>query len=1535
MYDYSHIDREPSSPSYGSPVPAGSRRNAYACRADIVFTVIFVMEMILKIIGMGFFRGRQAYLKDGWNVLDFVITVGSAVALLPKVPSLSIFRTFRLLRPLRSVSRLPGLKKLITAMLHALPQTIDVLLYLFFTLFLIFGVVGMSLFLGSMSAVCRITPYPVASVWKPGMNYTEYRCLNAPNLDTLPPGTTWTKKSSPWATPQNCYWPTDDSDRRLCALERSQGSHKCSGTWCGSNYDYFGNPKFKGDAYIGMYDRYFTKEQLLAWPSWTPELNFGYTTFDNALLALIVLFQISTLEGWSELMFMIGDSGSLAGSAIFFFVFILFATFVILNVVVAVLEYSLHSFEEKPGADQRNKTHSFTHLKLKLKLAGNVSRLVCVHQGAISVSHVKTKGRMYRLVSNPWFNVLISLVILLNTAVLASDHYPSTPQFDSTGDKINFACTLLFILDMALRISGLGVFDYFSDRFNLFDSFLVFLGILELVLSPPQFLAGRTFSKQGNMSALRTLRLLRLFKLAKHWKSMRILFAKMVKSAVDMVNFFLLLALFIYILSLVGMEFFANRFRFDDLGFPVEISDPNWNNFASSRVNFDSLIWAICTVFSILTLEDWSVVLYDGWRGTNQSASSIYFIILILFGQVILMNLFLAILLSHFEETEELSENFAEAEFSEAHPRINQVADEQALRNNTKQDTAETIRCASPIRSQLDTEGEKDDQPTLSPHSSGKTIMLFGPIHYVRVSCAEIINHWLFDSFIMFVILSSTTVLAMDSPLHNPASSLSRAVAIIDSVCAVIFLTESCLKIVSFGLIFEPQAYFRSGWNILDFFVVVVSLVELCSQNGSANLRSLRSLRALRAFRPLRMIKQVPSLKVVVNGLISVIPKVLEVVAVALFFLLVFGIIGLGLLKGTMRNCNLGIEDSPGSLYDPLSLKPNKFGQLLVYPKSWEALSSIEKAWFGPASPFDMPSFEGNCSVLWPEAPCCSAWPKESFVIPTSRQICECWGSSWRVWSGQLTFDNIGQAMLSFYSISTLAGWFVLMLESIDQREIGMQPVRNYNVCCMFLYLSFIIVVHYVIMNLVVGVIVEGYQKQEAGNGFCLLTEQQQAIAKTVKLLQRVRLTRKHNPPDDHFGKVSFQIVTNVSFELFITCCILLNLLILLVQHRGQPEQLTVFVTVMEYIFCLGFTLEAILYIGAFRRSYFQDHWCQLDFCIVLATDISVLIHLTAGVPYSPGSMVLRTCRVGRVFRLMKNAKTLTKLFPTLISTLLGLANICGVWFLLLAIFAILGNQQYAMTAFYGSYNEDLNFQTFANSVLTLLVFSVGGKWDLFMMDAASTTPGCVDNPSYNPNMCGFSDRPDCVPLNGCGQQSIILFMCVFQFVVSTVMLNLFMGVIVGEMRAQSNPDDMVNEHDFKVFSTHWTRYDPGATYFISFLLLEDFLRTIPPPWDKYSTLSQNQMCDKIASWKLKLFNGNSIHFFDMFGSLAEEVVVQDVSTNKGKHFKESLHTAVEHFKGEKILRECVATLEERAQWRKEMETYSNKNMRSSNRRSH
>lgn len=80
---------------------------------EIPFNLIFLLECLLKIIGLGFYGKKEnesAYIRDAWNKLDFVVVGISLLGMLPGLPNLSVLRTFRVLRPLRTLARSPGLR---------------------------------------------------------------------------------------------------------------------------------------------------------------------------------------------------------------------------------------------------------------------------------------------------------------------------------------------------------------------------------------------------------------------------------------------------------------------------------------------------------------------------------------------------------------------------------------------------------------------------------------------------------------------------------------------------------------------------------------------------------------------------------------------------------------------------------------------------------------------------------------------------------------------------------------------------------------------------------------------------------------------------------------------------------------------------------------------------------------------------------------------------------------------------------------------------------------------------------------------------------------------------------------------------------------------------------------------------------------------------------------------------------------------------------------------------------------------------------
>ena len=99
--------------------PEGTPKKALLSKLELIFNVIFTLELILKITGLGLL----SYLSEGWNLLDVVVV---STAWLPRIfPTMgnySAIRAVRVLRALRTVNRLPSLKKVIGTLLLAIPE---------------------------------------------------------------------------------------------------------------------------------------------------------------------------------------------------------------------------------------------------------------------------------------------------------------------------------------------------------------------------------------------------------------------------------------------------------------------------------------------------------------------------------------------------------------------------------------------------------------------------------------------------------------------------------------------------------------------------------------------------------------------------------------------------------------------------------------------------------------------------------------------------------------------------------------------------------------------------------------------------------------------------------------------------------------------------------------------------------------------------------------------------------------------------------------------------------------------------------------------------------------------------------------------------------------------------------------------------------------------------------------------------------------------------------------------------------------------
>lgn len=126
-----------------------SRWNQIIDTADIVFSVIYLVECLIKIVALGFIRHKSAYLRDGWNWIDFIIVCLSGTLLIPATESTNYkaFRTARILRPLRSLHQLRSMKSLIQTIFASIPGLFNVCVFQTF-IFSLFAIISINFFVG-------------------------------------------------------------------------------------------------------------------------------------------------------------------------------------------------------------------------------------------------------------------------------------------------------------------------------------------------------------------------------------------------------------------------------------------------------------------------------------------------------------------------------------------------------------------------------------------------------------------------------------------------------------------------------------------------------------------------------------------------------------------------------------------------------------------------------------------------------------------------------------------------------------------------------------------------------------------------------------------------------------------------------------------------------------------------------------------------------------------------------------------------------------------------------------------------------------------------------------------------------------------------------------------------------------------------------------------------------------------------------------------------------------------------------------------
>ncbi|XP_021335259.2 calcium channel, voltage-dependent, L type, alpha 1D subunit, a isoform X21 [Danio rerio] len=910
---------------------------------EYAFLIIFTIETFLKIIAYGLVMHQNAYVRNGWNMLDFVIVVIGLFSVVLEVLTkeggekeevgenlsahghggkpggfdVKALRAFRVLRPLRLVSGVPSLQVVLNSIIKAMVPLLHIALLVLFVI-IIYAIIGLELFIGKMHASCYFQ-----------------------GTDIL------------------------EDEPAPCAVNGHGRTCPINGTLCKEGWQ---GP------------------------------NGGITNFDNFMFAMLTVFQCITMEGWTDVLYWMNDAMGLELPWVYFVSLVIFGSFFVLNLVLGVLsgefskerekakargdfqklrekqqlEEDLKGYldwitqaedidpenEEEEEESKRNPSMpaSETESMNTENEKGEDEKATCCGPTCQKISKSKFSRRWRRwnrlcrrncrlAVKSVPFYWLVIILVFLNTLTISSEHYNQPMWLTQVQDVANKVLLAMFTCEMLVKMYSLGLQAYFVSLFNRFDCFVVCGGITETILVEFEIM-----SPLG-ISVFRCVRLLRIFKVTRHWASLSNLVASLLNSMKSIASLLLLLFLFIIIFSLLGMQVFGGKFNFDET--------------QTKRSTFDNFPQALLTVFQILTGEDWNAVMYDGIMAYGGPSSSgmivcIYFIILFICGNYILLNVFLAIAVDNLADAESLN-----TDDTKKPDEIDEIEDEAKAgeedeKDNAEEDEEEPDVPAGP-RPKI---SELVKKEKITPIPEGSAFFIFSNTNPVRVACHKLINHHIFTNLILVFIMLSSASLAAEDPIRN-FSARNIILGYFDYAFTAIFTVEIVLKMTTYGAFLHKGAFCRNYFNLLDLLVVGVSLVSFGIQSSAISV--VKILRVLRVLRPLRAINRAKGLKHVVQCVFVAIRTIGNIMIVTTLLQFMFACIGVQLFKGKFYRCNDEAKSSPEECKGTYILyKEGDVNQPIIQKRHWHNSDfNFDNVLMAMMALFTVSTFEGWPALLY------------------------------------------------------------------------------------------------------------------------------------------------------------------------------------------------------------------------------------------------------------------------------------------------------------------------------------------------------------------------------------------------------------------------------------------------------------------------------------------------------------------------------------------------------------------------------------------
>uniref|UniRef100_A0A8B9DIE6 Sodium voltage-gated channel alpha subunit 2 n=1 Tax=Anser cygnoides TaxID=8845 RepID=A0A8B9DIE6_ANSCY len=927
---------------------------------------------------------------------------------------------------------------------------------------------------------------------------------------------------------------------------------------------------------------------------------------------------------------------------------------------------------------------------------------------------LKVKHIVNLIVMDPFVDLAITICIVLNTLFMAMEHYPMTEQFSGVLSVGNLVFTGIFTAEMFLKIIAMDPYYYFQEGWNIFDGFIVSLSLMELGLANVE-----------GLSVLRSFRLLRVFKLAKSWPTLNMLIKIIGNSVGALGNLTLVLAIIVFIFAVVGMQLFGKSYKECVCKISSDCELPRWH--------MHDFFHSFLIVFRVLCGE-WIETMWDCMEVAGQTMCLTVFMMVMVIGNLVVLNLFLALLLSSFS-SDNLAATDDDNEMNNlqiAVARIQKGIDyvKRKVREFIQKAFVRKQKVLDEIKPLEDLNNKKDS--CISNHTIveiGKNLAYLKEGNGTTSGIGSSVEKYVVDesdymSFINNPSLTVTVPIAVgesdfenlnteefssESDLEESKEKLNASSSSEGSTVDIGLPPEGEQPEVEPEEALEPEACFTEGcvrrfkccqvsvedgkgkiwWNLRktcykivehNWFETFIVFMILLSSGALAfediYIEQRKTIKTM-----LEYADKVFTYIFILEMLLKWVAYGFQTYFTNAWCWLDFLIVDVSLVSLTANALGYSELGAIKSLRTLRALRPlralSRFeGMRVVVNALLGAIPSIMNVLLVCLIFWLIFSIMGVNLFAGKFYYCVNTTTDERFDISQINNYSQCEelikNNETARWKNvKVNFDNVGLGYLSLLQVATFKGWMDIMYAAVDSRNVLDQPKYEDNLYMYLYFVIFIIFGSFFTLNLFIGVIIDNFNQQKKKiSQDIFMTEEQKKYYNAMKKLGSKKPQKPIPRPANKFQGMVFDFVTKQAFDISIMILICLNMVTMMVETDDQSEDMENILYWINLVFIVLFTGECVLKLISLRHYYFTIGWNIFDFVVVILSIVGMFLAEMIE-KYFVSPTLFRVIRLARIGRILRLIKGAKGIRTLLFALMMSLPALFNIGLLLFLVMFI------------------------------------------------------------------------------------------------------------------------------------------------------------------------------------------------------------------------------------------------------------------------